>query len=149
MPYRPQFAFATPPGYRDEAFLYSFDSTNSPGLVASIPAQVGSNPGQTLYIPLQLQTDAVFIIRAWGFSVANLGVQLRDAFGYLLQDSFVPENLQFEPSGLSGLGYNLIPIEPELACSPGATLLINFSNSTNAAIACPKITLDGVKRFRV
>ena len=58
--YRPQFAYATPPGCRDEDFVYYFDGSNVPLLAQNI------GPGMEIdYIPLPLDQDAPFYWRGW------------------------------------------------------------------------------------
>lgn len=151
MSYLLQFAYPAPPsGVNEDQFSYSFDSSNTPGLVATIPAAVGAIAGTTLNIPLQLQTDAVFMVRAIRVSAANLGIKFRTTFGRILSDDFVQINLAYQPSSIPTIAAGLfIPFEPELLCTPGGIITVDFSNSTNAPIAPPKITMYGPKRYRL
>ena len=149
MSYRPQSAYPPPPaGLNEDQFSYSFDSTNTPGLIANIAAN-----NITRDIPLQLQTDAVFMLRSIFISAANLSIQIRNTFGRILSDDFVPLNVAYQASGIATLGGPagglFIPMEPELLCTPGGIFLLNFQNTTNAGIAPPKITMYGAKRYRV
>lgn len=150
MSYFPQFAYPPPPpGINEDQFNYSFDATNTPGLVATIPAAAGGLNGITREIPLQLQTDAVFMWRAVLIATANLGIQFRTTFGRILSDDFVPVNLAYQASGDPIAGGLFIPMEPELLCTPGGIITVSFNNTTNAAIAPPKITMYGTKRYRL
>ena len=144
MSYRPQFAYPPPPrGVGEDQFSYSFDATNTPGLIATIPAN-----GITRNIPVTLQTDAVFMVRALFIAAANLGIQIRTTFGWILSDDFVPLNVSYQASGIAIAGGLFVPVEPELLCTPGGIFLFNFQNNTGGAIAPPKITMYGTKRYR-
>lgn len=144
MSYRPQLAYpATPQGVKDDFFSYSFDATNTPGLGNAVPAN-----STVLNIPLQTQTDAVFLWRALRFQPVNLGVQVRDVFGRILQDDYTPINLIYSPSGIAIAGFLEVPVEPEETCTPGGIFLLNLQNTTAAPILPPKITMYGVKRYR-
>src|ERR1017187_2712118 len=57
--YRPQYAFETPRGFRDETFHYTFDKTNVAALGVILPTLQLRND-----IILQLQNDAEFVCRA-------------------------------------------------------------------------------------
>ena len=144
MNYVPQFAYpAAPRGLREDQFSYSFDATNTPGLVASIPAN-----GITREIPLQLQTDAIFMLRAISIAAANLSIQIRDTFGRVLNDDYTPISVAYQPSGIAIAGGLFIPMEPEVLCTPGGIFLLDFQNNTGGSIAPPKITMYGTKRYR-
>jgi hypothetical protein len=146
--YRPQFVYAPPP-FRDVEeiqFSYSFDATNTPGLANNVAAN-----NQVLNIPLQFQTDSVFMARGVRVSAVNLGIQFRDAFGRILSDSFVAVNLSYQASGLptgGTAGGLLVEFEPELLITPGGIILVNLQNQTNAPIAPPEISFYGPKRWR-
>jgi hypothetical protein len=146
--YRPQFVYAPPP-FRDVEeiqFSYSFDATNTPGLANNVLAN-----NQVLNIPLQFQTDSIFMLRAAKVSAVNLSIQFRDAFGRILSDDFIPVNLSYQASGLpSGgtAGGLFVEFEPELLVTPGGIILVNLKNQTADPIAPPEITFYGPKRWR-
>ena len=123
-----QFPYPDPPsGMQWEEFVYYFDSTNTPGL--STPLVVGQT---LLNIPLQLQSDAPFIIR--GIQVNDpqqfLGLRFRDAFGRFLSDDFVPSYnySSFQPLNGSLPGIAFVLVEPGLACPKGSVILVDLAN---------------------
>lgn len=129
MPYLPQSVpFPTPDGWVDEDFVYYFDSTtNTPALGVVLA------PGATNYnIPLQLQSDAIFIIRS--INVANpqqpLLIRFRDAFGHYLSDDLVPVNnyASFQPLAGSLPGIQGPVVELELLCPAGSQILVDLGN---------------------
>jgi hypothetical protein len=135
-----------PRGVDEEIFSYSFDSTNTPGLNQNVPANSVVNN-----IPLTYQADSAFLARAIGVQVVNLSIQFRDAFGRILSDDYVPLNDSYQRSSIPSdgpAGQIFIPIEPELLITPRGTWLVYLLNGTGAPIACPKITLYGVKRWK-
>jgi hypothetical protein len=120
MPYRDQYDFCTPEGFEDEDFEYVFNFQNTPALAAPIA------PGQTsLNIPLQLQSDAPYMIRA--IQVANpqsvLSIRFRDAFEQFLSDDFVPSWCYASTQGDNGAVQ-----EPELPCPAGSVILVDLKN---------------------
>jgi len=120
MPYRPQFAYPTPPGFTDEEFVYSFDRSNTPSLTP------GLLPGQSfLNVPLQLEKDVEYRIRSIEVIDPSgvLGVRFRDAFGTHLTYGGV-----WVPAGVftkSGPG---LALEPELFCPAGSSLMVDVTN---------------------
>lgn len=147
MSYRPQFAFFTPPGFRDEQFHYSFDSTNTPGLSQTIAA------GATLRnIALQTQQDAEFICRALkiqsGTSPSALNIQIKNSFDRLLSVGQTPIYDLYTPSGAAIVGSFWVPFEDEMRCPAGAFLELFITNLTSGTLSCPALSFYGVKRYR-
>ena len=121
MSFRPQFAFETPQGFKDEDFNYVYSAQNTPALV------MGLLPGQTvLDVALPLELGAEYCIRSIevidpsGFG----GFRFRDAFGTLLSEAgaFVRSPLAFQPSP------GCIALEPELVCPGGSALTVDIAN---------------------
>jgi hypothetical protein len=161
MSWRPQFVFSTPPGYRDEEFIYYFDRTNTPSLAA----------GATQDIGLTLQQDQPFVWRAWeiqngaaatfnAFTGVLDGVRWKDPYGNYLSFGFVPTALYTRASsGLPFLATGgltpsapftqglVVPIEPEIFCPAGAVITLYANPSVALATQGWQVALYGVKRF--
>ena len=161
--YRPQFAYATPPGCRDEDFVYFFDGSTVPLLNQNITGLTVEN------IPLPLEQDAPFYWRGWKFGAVrtaaagcppvfsgiydfpDVDVRLRDCYRNDLQDNWVPavqggfamNPLQFNHALLTGPP---VPLEPEIYCPPGGTLWLFLKGNSNGGY--PSISFYGVKRFK-
>jgi len=146
MNFRPQFAFRTPPGFRDETFHYTFDATTNAALGVALAAGQTSRDNY-----LQGQNDAEFIVRAWRILMAapgtsTLQIQIRDAFGNFLSFVSIPLNCYLTPAGAPVVGFLPVPMEPELVIPASGFLILDFVNLTTGAVTPPKITLSGVKR---
>ena len=149
--YRPQFAYATPPGYTDQDFSYSFDFSNTPLL--STPSGF-ITPGSVIANAiLPLQPDEVFLWRGWKvqsftFALMPLYIQFRDPSGNYLSLCPVPVAHIAQPSGATGWGSAVVPIEPEIACPAGSNVLVNIvlPNVPGFNVPTPRILLLGVKR---
>ena len=146
MIYRPQFAFPPAPrGYRDEQFHYGFDGTN----VAALGRTVAAG-GQLNNILLPLEPDAGFLCRGIKIQTAtartNLGVQLKSPHGDYLEITYLPAADLYTPSGAAILGSLFVPLEPEVECPPGGVWNLSLYNPTAGGLACPSVTLYGVKR---
>jgi hypothetical protein len=149
--YRPQFAYDTPKGFRDEQFHYTFFGFNTPMLVANIAAgAILSN------IPLVLQTDAPFLWRGVKVSPASsafanpqLNMQFKDAWGNYLSNKLVPAALYMPPVNANVGGFAVVPLEPEVRCPAGGIIWLWLQNPTGSPVAPPQISLYGVKRYRV
>lgn len=146
MPYRPQFAYRTPPGYTDQDFSYSFDgNTNTPLLAGNIGTGVFI---QNIILPLQ--PDEVFMWRGWkvqSYSINFLPIffQWKDPLGNYLSSAPVPVAHIAEPPGTAGYGFQVIPIEPEIPCPAGSNPVCYIQNPT-VPLALPRVVLYGVKR---
>jgi hypothetical protein len=126
--FRPQFpASEPPPGYVDEDFVYYFDATNVPDL-ATFPAAGNS----ILKIPLQLQHDAPFILRAIEISgnTGPLGVRFTDPFGWELAADSIEADRGYSGTvnGANPVGRLPVMVEPEVYCPAGAVLLLDVTN---------------------
>ena len=170
MMYRPQFAYSTLPGCKDEDFVYFFDGSNTPFLNQSISAL--SIP----YIPLILDQDAPFYWRgikidmrthghgptapgglhprgSWPGAVPpNVNVKLRDCYQNDLSDGLVPATqygFPQNPVTFNGQNYTgaPVPLEPEIYCPRGGVILFSFEAPTLANPSYLSVTLFGVKRF--
>jgi hypothetical protein len=156
MIYRPQFAFVTPRGFRDEQFHYSFDSTNVAALGSPIAAgQLVEN------IPLQMQNDAEFILRAVkvqgsgsereGFTstaVPNLAIQFKNPYSDFLSATFLPLSTCFTGAGEAVVGRVFVPLESEIICPRSGFLQVNLYNPTAGSLLPPAFTFYGVKRYQ-
>ena len=153
MMYRPQFAYSTLPGCKDEDFVYFFDGSNTPFLNQSVSAL--SIP----YIPLILDQDAPFYwrgikidMRTTGAVPPNVNVKLRDCYQNDLSDGLVPATqygFPQNPVTFNGQNYTgaPVPLEPEIYCPRGGVILFFFEAPTLANSSYLSVTLFGVKRF--
>jgi hypothetical protein len=153
MMYRPQFAYSTLPGCKDEDFVYFFDGSNTPFLNQSVSAL--SIP----YIPLILDQDAPFYwrgikidMRTTGAVPPNVNVKLRDCYQNDLSDGLVPATqygFPQNPVTFNGQNYTgaPVPLEPEIYCPRGGVILFFFEAPTLANPSYLSVTLFGVKRF--
>lgn len=156
MIYRPQFAFSTPPGFRDEAFHYSFDSTNVPALGATIPSG-----GLVANLTFQMQNDAEFILRSIKVTgsgserggltqtaVSDLALQIKDPFGQYLSASFLPISCYLTGGGEAIVGRMFIPFESEIRCPRSGFFEVFLYNPTAGGLLPPSFTFYGVKRYQ-
>ena len=147
--YRPQFAYATPDGYQDQDFTYSFDFSNT--TLLATPVTGAAFAIQNIILPLQ--TDEVFLWRGWKVISSTIApmplyIQWRDPSGNYLSLCPVPIAHIALPSGAFAWGFATVPIEPEIACPAGSNVLVNISSPTAFAppINLPRVVLYGVKR---
>ena len=144
--YRPQYAFETPRGFRDETFHYSFDKSTVAALGVSIAAGALVND-----IILQLQNDAEFVCRAIKVHLAaagsNLDLWLKDPFGNYLSQTYIPINRAYRGAGIGVVGRLPVIIEPEIICPAGGMWTAYLYNPTTGALMPPAFTLFGVKRY--
>ena len=165
MIYRPQFAYATPPGCRDEDYTYFFDSSNTPAFNQNSSFLSLSN------IPLVLDKDAAFLLRAWkvgalrtvngipsGYVVPNVNLQLQDPYLNNLQDSQSPAietGFPDNPVPITGglLATPPVILEPEIYCPAGGCLLVSLtcgavSGGCGFSQGFFSLMLYGVKRYK-
>jgi hypothetical protein len=121
--YRPQYAYPPPPpGFVDEEFEYYFDSFNTPSL-----AIVPSNK-----VPLQLQQDAEYHIRAFELSGNTGPLLLRfwDANGNQLSQVQVENDLAYAAtvSGAPPVGRLPVPLPDEIVCEAGSVILVDLAS---------------------
>lgn len=150
--FKPQFAYATPPGFRDEPYWVPFKFT----IAADGLIHIG--------LPWSLDDDVPFILRGIIFpaiGTAQPGAntipttafpalcRIRDTEGNPLQDAPVlalgvwaqsgfPDTAT--PTGINAFGF---PVEPEVVCAPGGTVIFDFQISTDAVPAALFQTVGG------
>ena len=155
MIYRAQFCYPTPPGCRDEDFVYYFDGSNTPMLDQDVQGLRLAN------IPLPLQQDAPFYWRGikvelrtggGGPSIPNFYVKFQDCYLNDLSDGlvsavtygFAQNPVIFGQADYTGAP---VPLEPEIYCPAGGLIQFFLSCPTGTAVY-PLVTLFGVKRFK-
>lgn len=169
MSYRPQFAYATPAGCRDQDYIYFFDGSNTPLLNQDFGAGLDlSNPSGG--IPLQLEQDVAFYWRGIkvgalrktvstvpnSYVLPDLLVRFKDNYENFLSDDMAPAvQYGFPANPVAFLNQQLtgppVPLEGEIYCPPGGVLWLylkcaNFNSLSGKFF--PQIALYGVKRFR-
>lgn len=146
MSYRPQFAYPAPPNScRDQNCMYSFDGSNTPSFIS-----VAANDPGTNKIPLILDQDADFLIRAIRITPSSLRVVLEDCFLHILVNQD-PANECLNPQFWSQSdGAGLVALESDnwgIWCPAGGVLIAYVQNPTNAPITGLVINVQGVKRY--
>lgn len=163
VPYKPQWAYKTPAGYRAESFVMPFNFT--------VPA----NGQQQRDFSWKLDDDAIFVLKGMVFpqvgtaQLANasnalnaedvgtglLGtpamVRIRDAFGNVLTNYLPTQDLILAVgaiglSGFSGLNASGFPLDAEVFCQPSSQLFFDFllpSNAANAYLIIPNTASGG------
>jgi hypothetical protein len=128
--FKPQWAYPTPSGYRDEIYEVPFTFLQ---LVAD---------GKTfsLNLPVQLDDDVPTILRAIIFpNVApdNIPamVRIRDSNGNPLSDGLVLSAGVYGLSGEQNFNAFGFPFEPEIECAPGGTILFDFLLASNGTVS--------------
>lgn len=148
--YKPQWAFKTPKGYRDELFLVPFHFV------------VPGNGQAIVSLPWQLDDDVPFIIRGIVFPEIGLNeggfisggntpgmCRIRDTQGNPLSSNSIPQSAAnqqnfggrilalgvWSQSAFGGRNAFGFPLDPEIECAPGGAVLFDFQLSTNATIA--------------
>lgn len=149
MPYRPQFFFTTPSGYRDVPYVRP---------VIGDEDQSGSSTGNLVsnYI-IQLDKDADQIFHSLFIQGPNQGqaedfmIQLRDSWGNFITDGFVPLSLYAWGAGETpedgGSGRAKV-FESELYCPRGSVLIADFWNGGASFLFPPFMEFRGIKRFK-
>ena len=151
MIYRPQFAYPTPDGFRDQETEQFFDS-QAFGL---LNPQVGDPP--IIYdIPLTLDPDADFRWRGEKFdhaTLSNFGVRFRDCHLNYLSDDFIPVWLVFIGPSLSARGGGQgITHEPEILCPATGVVMMDIKSFDTVPWTTGgpgNVTLCGVKRYNL
>lgn len=156
MTYRPQFAYRAPAGDFDIVrCVYAFDRSNvdvfSAGTVAS-----GFN--SALKIPLVLDNDAAFLLRAIEVAPTLLGIGIQDPHNNSLVDpgqGAGVDNLGL-PQSLYGFvwcfgnGPGPVTLDGDewgVYCAAGSALGLYVNNWTGAQQTAPILSLHGVKRY--
>lgn len=151
--YRPQFPFTTPPKCEDQRCVYSYDSTNTPFLAGTLAA--GANINR---IPLQLDKDADFYIRAISTTDTGLGItwRLEDPKGHPLSDTenaIQYQNYEFPEFYSTTDGFGIVTLDNAddwgIFCQQGSKLLMYLFNNGLTAIDLTTLcfNLHGVKRY--
>lgn len=131
-PYRPQWAYRTPDGYRDETFI-----------VGPFTLPANSNGSLSLNLPVSVDDDVTYWVRAVVLALplgTTLGqgtgalVRVRDTYGNPLSDGLVL-GLGVWGNQESGLNAFSWVLEPELMCSEGGALLFDLQVSSNGTAA--------------
>jgi len=156
--YRPQFAYSTPPGCRDEEFVYYFDGSNTPMLATDV------SPGLVIeHIPLVLQQDAPFYWRGvkvdlrtgggGGPTQPNISIRFRDCYQNDLMDNYIPATqwgfpqnpVTFNSGDYTGAP---TPLESEIYCPRGGYIEFFINAPVLAHPSYVFVSLFGVKRFK-
>jgi hypothetical protein len=157
--YRPQFAYKTPEGCRDEDFVYYYDGSNTPQLNQNISGLT------ILNIPLTMQQDAPFYWRGikvgmleidTGYVIPNVSVQFQDCYQNNLSDDMVPATQYAFPSNPVSFGSQLLTgppflLDPEIYCPPGGYILLFLQAPVLGDVSDSyflNVSLYGVKRFK-
>jgi hypothetical protein len=156
MIYRAQFAYPTPPGCRDEDFVYFFDGSFIPMLNQDVTGLTLSN------IPLPLQQDAPFYWRGLKVELRSAGggpaipdfyVKFQDCYLNDLSDglvSAVTYGFAQNPVTFNNADYTgaPVPLEPEIYCPAGGLIQFFLKGPASGSPVYPMVTLFGVKRFK-
>jgi hypothetical protein len=147
--YKPQWAYRTPEGYRDDFYLVPFSF------------QVPADGLLHLGFPKQLDDDVPYLIRGILFPMIGTAqpnanvipplafpglVRMWDSHGNPLSEGLVLALGVWAQSGFSdaktptGINAFGFPIEPEVECSPGGAVVFDFQLNTNAV---PATLTDG------
>jgi hypothetical protein len=150
--FKPQWAYATPPGFRDEPYLIPFKFL--------IPADGLVHLG----LPWSMDDDVQFVLRGIIFPAIGTAqplanvippvafpalCRMHDTEGNPLQDSLVLAlgvwaqsgfTDTATPTGINAFGF---PVEPEVVCAPGGTVLFDFQIPTDAIPASLAYTVGG------
>lgn len=123
MTYRPQYAYPPPPpGWQDEEFEYYFDITNTPAL-GVIPSY---------RVPLQLQQDAEYRIRAFEISgnTGKLLLRFWTPDGLQLSQVQIENDLAYAATvnGTAPIGRLPVPLADEIICPKGSAVLVDIAS---------------------
>jgi len=137
--FKPQWAYQTPDGYRDEVYLVPFTFT------------VLANGLPVFNLPLQLDDDAPYVLYAIDFAVIgpNGGTaglffpglaRIRDTHGNPLSANLTNNGLIYTLGALGASGLQNenafgFVFEPGIECAPGGTLLFDFQLSSSGSAA--------------
>lgn len=150
MSYRPQRAIITPPGYRDEEFIYPVLGSQI-GVLAA---------GQEITnVPIPMDRDYPYFWTGVAYSTnapSSIGLRFRDAYGTYLSDDYCSTTLYCYPAndgtffGAFGGGFIAL-FEPPILCPAGSIPLVDFKNLTTVggSGASPyDFELRGFKRLK-
>lgn len=133
--FKPQWAYLTPQGYRDEVYLVPFTFT------------VLANGLPVFNLPLQLDDDAPYILYAIDFATIGPNgdvageflpglARIRDTHGNPLSANSTNNGLIYTLGALGASGLQNenafgFVFEPGIECAPGGTLLFDFQLSSS------------------
>jgi hypothetical protein len=149
MIYRPQFPYPIPEDCHPQRCHYTFDSTNTPSFAGMLPSG-----NQTSAIPLQMDKDADFLLRAWQMA-SDIMYRLIDPYNNALSDEGNVEQLRnFQRFTLSSATTGASPVALEsqtwgIYCPAGSNFNLFLYNQTDAAvdISATVVVLHGVKMY--
>lgn len=142
--YKPQWAYQTPDGYRDDFYVipFSFQVPADGLLHLGFPVQLDDDvpyivrgiifPMIGTAQPLYNQIPPLAfpgLVRTWDSHGNPLAEGLVLALGVWAQSGFSDAKT---PTGINAFGF---PIEPEVECSPGGAVIFDFQLNTNAVPA--------------
>ncbi len=148
--YRPQFSFPLPK-CDSQRFHYAYDQSNLPTLTSTLAP--GAHTGR---IPLQMDRDAAFLIRAiQQFASAYVQVRLESAYVNALSDSgnALEQSNYVYPALYSECdGAGLVAIDSDdwgIYCPRGGVLNLYLNNPTAGTVNLSgiKLTLHGIKLY--
>lgn len=129
--FRPQWAYETPAGSRDEPYIVPVEFTFL------------ANGRPVFNLPVQLDDDVPFILR--GIQFPELGLELgvhprgiariRDSHGNPLSEGLVMGLGAWGDSGIQDANAFGFAVEPEVVCEPGGVLIFDFAISSTGNFA--------------
>jgi len=144
--FKPQWAYSTPDGFHDEMFIlgtFTFSLPGSGGVV-------------TQDLPVQCDDDVPYYIRGimFGGNAANFFIRIRDTYNNPIVGAQPAGNIAgvlstlvlgvgcwcSQTDGDNAFGF---PIEPEVECSPGGSVLFDFLGTSNGTAASVALTSGG------
>lgn len=141
--YKPQFAYATPPGFRDEPFWMPITfRVLADGLIYK-------------QFPVNCDDDVPWIFHAIVFPQLGTGLSvssnatpglclIRDTYGNPLQKGMLLALGPLSQSGFESANAFGFPLEPAVECAPGGSLTFDFQLSSNAGVAQAFLSFGGL-----
>jgi hypothetical protein len=138
--FKPQWAYATPAGSRDEIY--------------QVPFSLNFTANGTLFqnLPVQLDDDVPFVLRAIlfpncgpfaGGSIVPALIRIRDTEGNPISDGLVLAAGAYGLSGFANDNAFGFPVEPEILCAPGGSILFDVQANSNGAGSSATIVNGG------
>lgn len=127
--FKPQWAYPTPDGFRDEIYQVPFTFT--------VPA---NGKTQSVDLPVQLDDDVPFIMRAILFPNCGIGdnptlVRIRDSENNPMMEGLILAAGVYGLSGFQNFNAFGFPFEPEVTCAPGGTILFDLLPGSNGSVS--------------
>jgi hypothetical protein len=162
--FKPQWAYPTPEGFRDEMFTvpFAFELDGDGRLVRSLPWSFDDDvpylirgivfPQIGTHEPINGVTQNPAFCRIWephGNPLSSRGLVNADGPEYLdlalALGVWGQSGYEEGGQGINGWGF---PIEPEIECPPGATVLFDFQMKTTAGIGILDVSgVDDIMEF--